>query len=129
MISILNFMDGYGIFFFTSHGKNAYHGIGGVVKRSVAKVSLQLIYCESRSNINSWKFFLLYCESNISGINFIAFSESLSNLTVRKIHHTNYFKIQKLSWWISCYDFDLQPVLESIGYYVACQYERYNIFG
>ena len=52
-------------FFATSHGKNACDGIGGTLKRSVTRASLQRPYTDQ---ILTAKAFFDYCQDNISSI-------------------------------------------------------------
>ena len=52
-------------FFATSHGKGSCDGIGGTVKRSVAKASLQRPY--QRQILTSEEMFD-YCTENLSNI-------------------------------------------------------------
>ena len=55
-------------FFATNHGKSPCDGIGGTVKRLVARASLQRLL---DSQIMSMETLFEYCQSNIQGINFI----------------------------------------------------------
>jgi hypothetical protein len=53
-------------FFATSHSKDACDGIVGVVKRTVARASLQRLY---KDQILTPESFFSYCKENITGIN------------------------------------------------------------
>ena len=55
-------------FFATSHGKSPCDGIGGTVKRLVARASLQ---APSQGQILNPETFFQWCQSNISGIEFM----------------------------------------------------------
>ena len=69
-------------FYATSHGKNACDGIGGSVKRYVAKASLQRV---TTNHILSPEKFFSYCEENIKGITFIYTSKLEINIVNNKL--------------------------------------------
>lgn len=58
-------------FFATSHGKSPCDGIGGTVKRLVARASLQMV---SGQTISTPESMFDWCQSNISGIHFLYIS-------------------------------------------------------
>ena len=62
-----------GIFFATSHGKNACDGIGGTVKRLVTKASLQRTSSRHITNVHQ---FHQFCTENIKNIECIYIPES-----------------------------------------------------
>ena len=60
-------------FFATSHGKSAYGGIGGTVKRITAFASLQ---CAVKDQILTTKEMFAFCRSEIQGIKFVFITSS-----------------------------------------------------
>ena len=74
-------MNAVGNFFATSHGKQPYDGIGGTVKRLVAKASLQH---SQNDHILDHKSTFEFYKSNITDIEFF-FVEKEELIDVRKM--------------------------------------------
>ena len=81
-------------FFATSHGKSPCDGIGGTVKRLVARASLQR---PLDNQILSMEKMFEYCKSDIKGINFIKVSKE-DIAPVRQMLSTR-FESENISWY------------------------------
>ena len=77
MLNLCRHKDDFGIdatlvLFATSHGKSPCDGIGGTVKRLMARASLQKPYSDQILDVSSM---LAFCKTNIPGIYFCYISK------------------------------------------------------